>query len=400
MAKSKNGGAFQFIQGSIGSVTFSTSSHNTAGRRQQIARQKVTSVRNPNTIPQILQRMKVAPAQRFYNAINGVDDTLLLEHSWENKKYGPTGRLEFMSRALKADGPYIPKNATRFIPAEYEVASGTLQPARVERDAEGIVVYATLDTAATVNAKNVLTAIAGDANAQVTIVKVTQKSDGTFVPEISRWIPAYMADEDPANFPLDAPSGGSEFYHTSAAALAVIVSKRDASGNWLRSNAKMVLSPVMYASLYSLDAQDEAIASYETGGGNALGSSWYLNLANGQKYPGQLSAQDAPASLKQALGNAQVLVGRRVSGDGLITNVFVVGDDIEDPLVVVLNNELTVIEGITADDLDAATDPWPFVYVPYNSSYALQIGLSQSQALITAMAASGGGGGDDDDPRP
>lgn len=396
MAKSKNGGAFQFIQGSIGSVTFSTSAHNTNGRRQQIARQKVTSVRNPNTIPQILQRMKVAPAQRFYNAINGVDGTLLLEHSWENKKYGPTGRLEFMSRALKADGPYIPKNATRFIPAEYEVSSGTLQPARVERDAEGIVVYATLDAAATVNAKNVLTAIAGDANAQVTIVKVTQKSDGTFVPEISRWIPAGMADEDPANFPLDAPSGGTEYYHTSAAALAVIVSKRDASGNWLRSNAKMVLSPVMYASLYSLDAQDEAIASYETGGCNALGSSWYLNLANGQRYSGQLSAQDAPASLVQALGGAQVLVGRRVSGDQLVTDVFTISGEDESPLVVVSDNELTIIEGITADDLGAAVDPWPFEIAQYSSGYATQIGLGQSQALINAMATSGGGSNPDE----
>lgn len=387
MAKSKNGGAFQFLHGSIGSVTFSTSTMNIAGVRQQIARQKVTRVNNPNTVAQIMQRMKVSPAQRFFNAINSADATRLLEHSWEKLKYGNTGRLEFLRRALKAEGPYVPKGATRFVPAQYDIADGTLASVPVRAGSDGKIYVEKIPASFTsgVSAKETLTAWAGgDADAQVTLVMVTLMSDGTYVPSIERFIPSEMADgAAPAGFPL-VYSESANYYGTPAGmvALAVIISKRDASGAWLRSPSQMVVNNQLYASLYSNDAAAAAVASYQYAGLNELGSDWYLNLANGQPFPGRLGLMSV-ADAATLLNGAQVVNGLETVGSSLVSSIFTVDGTEAGQAIVLADGVLTVLTGATATAL-AEYITFDNV-VKWTAAMANQMGYAQSAALEAAL---------------
>lgn len=392
MAKSKNGGAFQFLRGSIGSVTFSTSTMNVAGVRQQIARQKVTSVANPNTVGQIMQRMKVSPAQRFFAAINNADSTRLLEHSWEQLKYGNTGRLEFLRRALKADGPYVPKGVSRFIPAEYELSDGTLAAPSVVRSLDAASIFINVrGSGDTITAKDYMTAAAGgDANAQVTIIVVTLQSDGSYLPQITRWIPAGMADGvAPQGFPL-VYSESANLYGTTGnqVALAVIVSKKDASGAWLRSPSKMVVSWALYNALYGEQALNEAIASYQRGGDNEYGSDWYLNLATGQPFNGSLTTRGIAMT---ALNGAVVVVGRQPVGQFIETSVFSVDGTSASQLVVMSEGECTVISSVTPTSI---ADALAYDHiVKWTPAMAAQIGYPQSAALEAALNP-------EPDPRP
>lgn len=380
MAKSKNGGAFQFLRGSIGSVTFSTSTMNVAGVRQQIARQKVTSVNNPNTIAQILQRMKIAPAQRFFAAINNVDATRLLEHSWESLRYGNTGRLEFLRRALKADGPYVPKGATRFVPAEYEISDGSLREVKCDRlSNNGFLV---VDVVSAGTPKEFITnAAAGDENAQVTILKVTLRTDGTYQPTIARFIPAEMADGAIEDFPLTFDSQSNLFRAGSFdVALAVIVSKKDVSGAWLRSPSKMVVSWALYNSLYSTEAMTSAVSSYQAGGANELGSDWYLNLALGQPFGGSLGTRSVDSS---ALTGAKVITGAQGTPNGIEISVFTVNGQAAGQAVVLAEGQCTIVNGVTATTL---TDLMDYDYVvQWTPAMASQIGYPMSAALIAAL---------------
>lgn len=387
MAKSNNGGAFAFIEGSVGSVTFSTSRYNARGIRRQIARQKVTKVKNPNTIAQILQRMKVAPAQRFYNAINNVDSTLLLEHSWESKKYGTTGRLEFMKRALKQDGPYIPKTATRFVPAEYEVSDGSLTAADVRRSPINGRPY--VYTSAIIIKDMLLEIAGGDVNAQVTFLSVKVGADGTYIPQIERYQPA---DFDIAGASLQANSAMevvNSILQCKAGyvALAVIISKQDASGAWLRSPSKMVVSESLFGNLYSTQRMNQAVASFQASGGNELGSQWYLNLALDQAFQGKLQA--TPIQINGADYN--VVIGYEIEGAYINDTIFKISGT-NDHVVILKSGMLDINDAVTADSAGDVIGPSRVDY--WTEDYAIQMGLPMSEELVSAMNAS------DDEPQP
>ena len=128
MARSKIGGAFGMLRGSIGSVTYSTKKTN-SGKTEQIARQKAQSVTNPNTTAQIMQRMKLGPAQRFFDAFEQVVAKGIISHSFEAIPYGNASRTHFISLAMKEEAAvYVPKGVDFFVPGEYVVSEGSLTP--------------------------------------------------------------------------------------------------------------------------------------------------------------------------------------------------------------------------------------------------------------------------------
>lgn len=408
MANSRQGGAFGFLRKSIGSVTYSTIKDG-KGKRIQVARSKPVEVANPNTVAQIIQRMKVKPAARFYNAFAEI-----LDNAFEGVTYGPASRRHFMGLAMSQTGPYIPKGATRFIPAKYPVSEGSLaggfgtaykkvvnmsvpvfnktgfvyQLNEIEDQYDGYTIKQAAD-------------LTFGSGVQLTFLAVTQESDGSFTPHYGR----VLTDEQTSgagvviNFDgfgvqykagsfyfgkgtINTNSGLTNDQFAGIVAAAVIVSRKEGD-NWLRSNTTMVISDALNINLYGNQALQNAIESYQsTTAANALNSTWYLNLANGQPYPGQLRLMPGDLSFtvdeETVIIQAVAPVGRRVNENGyLVESMFA---NANGDAIFYVNGQYTTIqnpEETTGTYVKAADVALMFVgsnrVETWQDSYALQI---------------------------
>lgn len=295
MAKAKIGGAFGMLRGSIGSVTYSVKK-NTSGKTEQIARQKATTIANPNTIGQILQRMKLGPAQRFYDAFEYVVGKGILSHSFEHITYGNPSREYFLSQAMKKkDAVYIPKGVDFFVPGEYLVSEGSLSKwsyfnqLTAEEAAQNELVHNFGSGDALTDANIEAFVNEGyEQGMQLTIIGAREIAGGRYEPFASRVI---MLEGNKSDNLV-----GVELYDHGVfvvtdpkiAAIAVIVSKGSQQGNDYRSTATMKFVNG-YDSLKSAEALQAAVDSYLNNTQiNNLNSSWYLNQDNGQSFNGRV----------------------------------------------------------------------------------------------------------------
>lgn len=114
MATSKT--FFGLRSGSTKNLTFSVMNG------KQVTRERVSNVKNPKTGAQSLQRMKLAPAARFYRAFESI-----LSHSFEGYAYGNRNRQRFMQLALlRQDGPFMAKDNVRIPLSKYQISDGSL----------------------------------------------------------------------------------------------------------------------------------------------------------------------------------------------------------------------------------------------------------------------------------
>ena len=290
LATSLTGGAFGFLRKSIGSVTYRTSTAALDGKKRQVASLKPTSVKNPNTVAQIMQRMKMAPAAKFFDALSGI-----LDHSWEGVPYGAKSRLEFMRRAMKNDpAVYVPYGYNKLAPGEYEVSAGSLPslPWRNElANTDGQTVIIDSDSAFTQNTVNALAnygVLAGD---QITIVGI-KDNVGVYEVELARIIvgvgASWELNSDEWDAGLPSITTGGIVIDERYAAVAVIVSRGKEASTAKRSTEKMLLLGE-YRNLLSLEAMNAAIASYQTQTAyNSLNSDWYLNQGSNQAFNGRI----------------------------------------------------------------------------------------------------------------
>jgi hypothetical protein len=285
MATSPIFGAFGPLRKSIGSVTYSTLATARDGKRKQVARQKPNSVRNPNTVAQIMQRMKLAPAQRFYDAFEKVVTKGIMSHSWEGVSYGNASRQEFMSRAMKNEAAvYVPKGYNKFAPGEYEVSAGSLPSWNWRNDLGSGETPAADDL---LDANSPLTDAAvqkllgfgyqlGD---QITIIGATE-NNGLYEPFAMRIIIGVgnqWEGTTPRPAELVITTNGINYDENSVPAAVAVIVSRGQDSNAKRSSAQMLLLG-KYKNLISVEALNAAIASYENGESvTSLGSDWYLN---------------------------------------------------------------------------------------------------------------------------
>lgn len=278
-------GAFGPLRKSIGSVTYSTLATARDGKRKQVARQKPTSVRNPNSVAQILQRMKLAPAQRFYDAFEKVVAKGIMSHSWEGVGYGNASRQEFMSRAMKNEAAiFVPKGYNAFAPGEYEVSAGSL-PTWNWRNDLGTGETPPADDLLDMNSEMTEAAVQkllgfgyqlGD---QITIIGATE-NNGLYNPFAMRVIIGVgnrfeLSGAIPAE--LSVTTNGVSYDENSVPAAVAVIVSRGQNSNAKRSSAQMLLLGE-YKNLISGEAMNAAIASYESGEAvTSLGSDWYLN---------------------------------------------------------------------------------------------------------------------------
>lgn len=314
MATSPIFGAFGPLRKSIGSVTYSTLATARDGKRKQVARQKPTSVRNPNTVAQIMQRMKLAPAQRFYDAFEKVVAKGIMSHSWEGVSYGNASRQEFMSRAMKNDAAiYVPKGYNKFAPGEYEVSAGSLPTFNWRNDledAEGTdLIFEKNGTITAVQLARFVS-LGYQAGDEISVIGASYNPEsGTYDPFAIRCI--MQVGNLPESFGNDRLADLNVFangvsYEGALAAFAVIVS-RGSDSNAKRSNAQMLLTN-QYKSLISPEALNAAIASYQEGVEyNTLGSDWFLNQSTTAGVNGRVTL----LSVKAVKDNAETTL----SGD-------------------------------------------------------------------------------------
>lgn len=385
MATSNTGGAFGFLRKSIGGVVYSVSTASIKGIKKQVARQKPTSVRNPKTISQIVQRMKVVPAQLFYQAFEkaaGSVENNPLSHSFQGIAYGNKNKLRFMQLAMQGDPKaYVPKGINFPVPGVYQVSEGSLPslPAGVGSSEDYLC---SLDN--NLNAGNIagLSNLGVQVGDQITCMALIDDG-GQYVAEVWRIIVADGAAWEP----LNGASGAGELVLSTdgiifdqgtnkpVACAAFILSRGTSSSTAKRSTAFMTISPD-YQSLMSPEAYDAAVDSYITGVAyNSLNSDWYLNQGTTQAFNGQVYAQQLTLAAGQGVDEftGTFLLGRQVQGSGMRNVIFTSDGTSAGTAYALVNGQWTTAAAYTAARVATAMGNVTPSYRQYSAAIAAQL---------------------------
>lgn len=335
LATSLIGGAFGFLRKSIGSITYSQSTSSIDGRRKQVARQKVSNVKNPNTVSQIAQRMKISPAHLFYQAFEkaaGSVENNPLSHSWEGVEYGAKSRLRFLQLALAGDPKaYVPKGIKFAVPGVYQVSEGSLRSlpsgAADSRITAGSL--AVIGTALTADNVSSLASHGVEVGDQITCLALAKTVDDRYLVGISRVIVGVGNNwsglgEDLSDLELRVDGIVFDGAMATIACAAFIVSRGISTTSAKRSTAFMTMNPD-FASLLSPEAYDAAIDSYLSGVTyNSLNSTWYLNQGSTQAFNGQVFFQSLKLPAIEGVAEETViaLLARQVVGGSVSYVVF------------------------------------------------------------------------------
>lgn len=334
MAVSKTGGAFGYLRKSIGGIVYSVSTASIKGDKKQVARSKPTSVRNPKTISQIVQRMKVVPAQNFYQAFEkaaGSVENNPLSHSFQGIAYGNKNKLRFMQLAMQGDPKaYVPKGINFAVPGVYQVSEGSLpnMPSGVA-SGEGLPLANASGTLSQSNVTNLI-AKGAEVGDQLTCLAIVRSDNGTYYAAFSRVIISVGAAWEVTNDPDDILSDvqlyddGILSGNQNAACVAFILSRGTSSSTAKRSTAFMTILP-NYANLFSPEAYDAAVDSYITGVAfNSLNSDWYLNQGSAQAFNGEAFLQELTVEPDGTTigGTWQFLLGRQSNGGSIVYTIF------------------------------------------------------------------------------
>lgn len=344
MARSKQGGAWGFLRGKVGGMSYSIlgADKSGSGKKEQIIRSLPESVKNPQTAGQTMQRMKLAPAQKFYSAFSE-----LLSNAFQGIAYGDASRRYFMALAMKAEGPYVQKGVDRFIPAAYVFSQGSLPSVGIEPFKGGATVITLANEVAegttTITNAEFAELLGVAENYQLTIA-VVNNVNGVF-------IPSYIPFDNRLQI-ADLPEGtlaiadGKVTINPAALGLdmsamvacCVVLSVQDASGAWLRSTQEMIISNELRSSLYGPDALENAIYSYQSGNTvNSVNSAWYYNLGLSQAWNGKLITVTMDLNNESLADNKNVVMGIQQI-DGRITRTVFATSTNDDGLIIFIED--------------------------------------------------------------
>lgn len=385
MATSNTGGAFGFLRKSIASIVYSVSTASIQGIKKQVARSKPTSVRNPRTISQIVQRMKVVPAQLFYQAFEkaaGSVENNPLSHSFQGVAYGNKNKLRFMQLAMQGDPKaYVPKGINFPVPGVYQVSEGSLPslPSGVSSSGSNELLATTVSIS--LDQMNRLQNFGVQAGDQITCVALKDLGDGKYEAQIARVIASVGAAWETTgssfeNNLLSLYDNGISFVDgQDIACAAFILSRGTSSSTAKRSTAFMTLNPD-YAGLMSPEAYDAAVDSYITGVAyNSLNSDWYLNQGTTQAFNGQVYAQELTLAAGEGVDKftGTFLLGRQVQGSGIRNVIFTSDGTSAGTAYALINGEWTTAAAYTTARVVAAMGNVSPLYRQYSAAIAAQL---------------------------
>lgn len=350
---------------------------------QTIIREIVTP-RNPNTISQISQRMKVSPAQRFYNAFSE-----MLSNAFEGVVYGGDSRRYFMGLAMKMTGPFIQRGVTRFIPAIYPFSRGSLNTVGIQPFNGGAtqVTLSVITTEATVTPEVLAAALNVSTDYQISIA-VVNNNLGVFEPSYIGFadrftiadIPVAALNKD-ANGHITIDIAAVGLNASAVVAMAVVLSTQDGSGKWLRSNQDLVISNELYNSLYSTEAYDAAVESYQTESPNSINSTWYYNLGINQPFNGRLQLMTVSGSIPSTTPGApadsfslrECVVGVQENNGRIVYSLFV--DNVAHPtgLYERRNGSIVLTTSTHINEMIASLTSQGYILNLWDNSYASQM---------------------------
>lgn len=334
MAQSKIGGVYGMLRKSVGSVTYSVSTASIAGDKKQVVRQKPTTVANPKTLAQIVQRMKVGPSQLIYAAFEkaaGDVQNNPLSHSFQGIPYGNKNRMRFLQLAMQGDPKaYVPKGINFPVPGVYQVSEGSLpvMPSGVSANEEEY--YINLDAGITSDDISILLNAGAEIGDQVTVLALIEHNE-TYYAAFARAIIQIGAQFEFTNDTLDdlaalsfAGDGFDFGSATHVACAAVILSRGVSTSSAKRSTAVMTMNPA-YADLLSPVAFDAAVNSWMEGVAyNSLNSDWYLNQGTTQAFNGEVFSQILTLAAGSGVNeeSARFILGRQSNGGNIVYTIF------------------------------------------------------------------------------
>lgn len=394
MGKSRQGGVFGYLRGKVGSVSYSVQKgeNSSSGKTEQVVRALPESVKNPQTASQTMQRMKLAPAQKFYNAF-----AQLLSNAFEGVAYGNASRQYFMSLAMSQNGPYVQKGVDRFLPANYPFSRGSLPTVAISPFTGGttVIKLEAITEAANPTNADLANALGVPVDTQITIA-VVNNINGVFVPSHIGYndrltieqLPEGFVTNDSNKLVLNPALLGLDM--SAMVACCVVLSRQDASGAWLRSTQDMVISQEMYAALYSPDALTVALASYQdTKSANSINNSWYYNLGLNQAFNGQVTMlsvdlDGVPVSL---------LVGVQQQNGVVKYTIFATSTDGDGDVVGVIGQTATTeLDNGATYKVSEVLEAYPaFGVALYTPAIAQQAGKDDGVLPAQVMLATSGG---------
>lgn len=262
-------GIFTNFTGKVANVVGYVST-NKQGKKQQMLRGYQPEVRNPKSIGQAVQRMKMKPIMNLYRALKSI-----IDRGFEGVKYGDMSRRKFMKLAMNDFvGPYLQKGDNRAVPAAIIISSGSLpeMPGKIGGN-PGVELdinigsdtpneHGAISTALINSGYNILD---GDQLTFVGIVKngnnflVIQKSFVVNSQGPAEPIQGFTIDEARLVLDTDGPNG--------IVAAGVILSRQGEGGAMnLRSTCRLALNTHELADFYTQDAFTAAALSYMSNG--------------------------------------------------------------------------------------------------------------------------------------
>lgn len=298
MALIKGFSVIEGLKGKLGNVVIQSGQNG-----EQVVRSYTSDVKNPKTLQQSNQRMKVAPAQHARRAMKSIVD-----HSYEGIAYGTKSLNHFLSLAMKNNAtPAQMKGSMLFVPGKYIMASGSLPLVNVQYVAgEGgrVGVFNT-----SISYEETETTTVGGISQ--TILKNNEWLENGDIITICfvKAVPAgdtftYIFDKErlvldtnnqgnitatnrgfydlivgsDATIKITAGTDADTVGGNGIQAVAVIVSRLSGT-NWLRSNSTMAVSPAIENAYYSASAVENAQRSYMTVAKNVT-SDYYMNASS------------------------------------------------------------------------------------------------------------------------
>ena len=289
------------LKGSVGNTTF----RRIYGEANASAMyDKVLEVSNPRTGAQILQRMRLAPAQKFYEAFKQV-----LDHSRQGIQTGEKTRRAFMAEVMSKgfpSMPYVVKGFQGVVGERYPLSKGTLPrifawPSTTMEWCEAAInieAGTSTDTPATLlqklQAKNPGRFEDGDELTFVVLAGDDVSGAENYALIYSIVLSASDTDTDISDI-IEASNDGTLIFYpqfftedNSAFGCAVIHSRK-VGDKWTYSNAEMEFDQDYYMIYHSGNAYRTAMASYGAAGFNSPNGRKQLNLATNQPYNGAIT---------------------------------------------------------------------------------------------------------------